>query len=102
MALNRCRFQIDGEQSTFRKTDGVQYKVNFVSANELTVVGKLTQPSPTLASTTFSIHASVQGRRITHPGESVVGVMTAHPAWPQSQYDKNLAGLSSSLRGAPS
>jgi hypothetical protein len=32
------------------------------------------------------------GRRITHPGERVVGVMTAHPAWLQSQYDQNQAG----------
>jgi hypothetical protein len=27
--------------------------------------------------------------------------MTAHPAWPQSQYDQNRAGLSPRLRGAP-
>ena len=37
-------------------------------------------------------------RRITHPGESVVGVMTAHPAWPQSQYDQNRAGLLSTTQ----
>jgi hypothetical protein len=34
MALNRCWFQIDGEQSTFRKTHGVQFKVTaFTPAN---------------------------------------------------------------------
>ena len=26
--------------------------------------------------------------------------MTAHPAWPQSQYEQNRAGLSPRLRGA--
>jgi hypothetical protein len=31
-------------------------------------------------------------RLITHPGELVFGVMTAHPAWLQSQYDQNRAG----------
>jgi hypothetical protein len=27
--------------------------------------------------------------------------MTAHPAWPQAQYDHNRAGLSARLRSAP-
>ena len=40
-------------------------------------------------------------RRVNHPGEWVVGVMTAHPAWPQSEYDQNRAGLSARLQGAP-
>ena len=31
-------------------------------------------------------------RRVNHPGEWVVGVMTAHPAWLQSQYEQNRAG----------
>jgi hypothetical protein len=30
MALNRCGFQIDGKQATFRKTDGVQFKATSV------------------------------------------------------------------------
>jgi hypothetical protein len=38
--------------------------------------------------------------RVNHPGEYVIGVMTAHPAWPQSEYDQNRAGLSARLRGA--
>ena len=34
MALNRCWFQIDGEQSTSRKTHGVQFEVtSFAPAN---------------------------------------------------------------------
>ena len=41
-------------------------------------------------------------RCITHPGEQVVGVMTAHPAWPQSEYDQNRAGLSPVCRARPS
>ena len=39
-------------------------------------------------------------RRVNHPGEWVVGVMTAHPAWPQSEYDQNRAGMSDRWRGA--
>jgi hypothetical protein len=36
IALNRCWFQIDGEQSTSRKTHGVQHKAtSFESANYL-------------------------------------------------------------------
>jgi hypothetical protein len=37
------------------------------------------------------------GRRITHPGDSVVGVMTAHPACLQSQYVLQPGGLSPRL-----
>ena len=38
-------------------------------------------------------------RRVNHPGEWVVGVMTAHPSWSRSEYDQSWAGLSARLRG---
>ena len=41
-------------------------------------------------------------RRVNHPGEYEVGVMTAHPAWPQSEYDQNRGGIVGPFTGRPS
>jgi hypothetical protein len=48
MALNRCWFQIDSEQSMSRKTPGVQYKATSLRPR-INYFLKLTQPRSILA-----------------------------------------------------
>ena len=58
-------------------------------------------PTVLLLASTDPYHADSQGHsshRLDHPGEQVVGVMTAHLAWPQPQYDRIRAGSSPRLR----
>ena len=59
-ALNRCWFQTDSKQSTFRKTGGLQFKLGstlWLLVDEIDA----TRKQSTLARKPWSIHASVHG-----------------------------------------
>jgi hypothetical protein len=57
--------------------------------------------SLTRPSAASPIRASVHLWSTTHPGEQVFGVMTAHPAWPQSQYWRNPGEIVTTNAGRP-
>jgi hypothetical protein len=78
IALNRCWFQIDGEQSTSRKTHGVQHKATSFEPR-INYFRKLTQPSR------FSLSPQVDATRTVILMRSTGNRSTGRKSAPRSE-----------------